>query len=263
MHVVRAFEDPEILHPDGAVDPARDIATLDLELILADHSLIERRIDRLDKAVKRGLTPEEKREHQLLTEIVLPCLEAERPLRTLELAADDERRLRGFQLLSAKPLLAVVNVDEARAGEGEAVAAGLAVGPGVKLLVVSAPIEEEISRLPREEQRDFLAELGLAEPSLDRLLRASYGLLGLLSFFTVGEDEVRAWTIRQGTPARQAAGTIHSDLERGFIRAEVVGWEELLRLKTLAACRDQGLLRLEGKDYVVQDGDVLHVRFNV
>lgn len=263
VHVVRAFEDPEILHPDGAVDPARDIATLDLELILADHSLIERRIDRLEKAVKRGLTPEEKREHQLLTETILPCLEAERPLRSLELATDDERRLRGFQLLSAKPLLAVVNVGEARAGEGEAVAAGLAVGPGVKLVVVSAPIEEEISRLPREEQRDFLAELGLAEPSLDRLLRASYGLLGLISFFTVGEDEVRAWTIRQGTPARQAAGTIHSDLERGFIRAEVVGWEELLRLKTLAACRDQGLLRLEGKDYVVQDGDVLHVRFNV
>ncbi len=263
VHVVRAFADPEIVHPDGAVDPARDIATFDLELILADHSLIERRIDRLEKSVKRGLTAEEKREQQLLTETILPCLEAERPLRALALAPDDERRLRGFQLLSAKPMLLVVNVDEARAGEGEAVAAGLAVGPGVKVVVVSAPIEEEISRLPAAEQREFLAELGLAAPSLDRVLQASYALLGLISFFTVGEDEVRAWTVRQGTPARRAAGTIHSDLERGFIRAEVVGWEDLLRLKTLAACRDQGLLRLEGKDYVVVDGDVLHVRFNV
>jgi GTP-binding protein YchF len=263
VHVVRAFADPEILHSDGSVDPARDIATFDLELILADHSLIERRIDKLEKAVKRGLTPEEKREQQLLTETILPCLEAERPLRTLELAPDDERRLRGFQLLSAKPMLVVVNVDEARAGEGEAVAAALAVGPGVRLVVISAPIEEEISRLPAEEQREFLAELGLAGPSLDRVLQASYALLGLISFFTVGDDEVRAWTVRQGTPAREAAGTIHSDLERGFIRAEVVGWEDLLRLKTLAACRDQGLLRLEGKDYIVQDGDVLHVRFNV
>lgn len=263
VHVVRDFADPEILHPDGAVDPARDIATVDLELILSDHTLIERRIERLDKATKRGLTPDEKREHTLLTESILPCLEAERPVRTLELPPEEEKRLRGFQLLSAKPMLVVLNVDESRVRDAEAIAERLAVGPGVKVLTVSAPIEEEISRLPPEEQREFLAELGLAEPSLDRVVRTSYGLLGLISFFTVGEDEVRAWTIRQKTPARQAAGAIHSDLERGFIRAEVVGWEDLLRLKTLAACRDQGLLRLEGKDYIVEDGDVLHVRFNV
>lgn len=263
VHVVRAFEDEELLHPDGSVDPARDVATLDLELILSDHSLIERRLDRLAKAVKRSLNDEEKREQHLLTEIVMPALESEKPVRELTLSGDDERRLRGFQLLSAKPMLVVVNVDEAAIARGAEIAAALPVGPAVKVVAISAPIEQEISRLPAEEQQAFLADLGLAEPSLNRVLVASYGLLGLISFFTVGEDEVRAWTIRQNTPARQAAGTIHSDLERGFIRAEVVGWEELLRLKTLAACRDQGLLRLEGKDYIVKDGDVVHVRFNV
>ncbi len=263
VHVVRAFHDPEILHPEGSVDPARDIATLDLELILADHTLLERRVERLEKAVKRGLTPEEKREQALLTETLLPWLESEKPLRGLELGPDDARRLRGFQLLSAKPMLVVLNVDEADLARADAMAEELGGGPGVMVLAVSAPIEQEISQLAADEQKEFLAELGLHEPSLDRVVRASYALLGLISFFTVGEDEVRAWTIRRSTPARQAAGTIHSDLERGFIRAEVVGWEDLLRLKTLAACRDQGLLRLEGKDYIVADGDVLHVRFNV
>jgi hypothetical protein len=267
MHVVRAFDDPEIAHPDGSVDARRDIATLDLELILADHSLVERRLDRLEKAVKRGLSPQEEREKKLLLETIMPALEAEKPLRRLGLSGDDERMLRGFQLLSAKPMLVVVNV-----GEGEVASArpedfGLATGEAaagaVHGVVVSAPIELEISRLSSEEQREFLADLGLAEPSLDRVIRASYGLLGVISFFTVGEDEVRAWTIRRGTVAREAAGTIHSDIERGFIRAEVTRWDDLLRLGTLAACRDKALLRLEGKEYVVHDGDVVHFRFNV
>jgi hypothetical protein len=263
VHVVRAFDDPEILHPEGSVDPARDVEMFDLELILADHSLVERRLDRLAKAVKRGLTPEEKREEELLRGTILPTLEAEKPLRALELAADDERRLRGFQLLSAKPLLLVVNLDEARLPQAEAVITGLPAARGTTAVAISAPIEAEIAQLPATEQADFLAELGLAEPSVARVIRASFSLLGLIAFFTVGEDEVRAWTIRTDTPARAAAGTIHSDLERGFIRAEVVPWGDLLREKTLAACRDKGLLRLEGKEYIVQDGDVVHVRFNV
>lgn len=263
VHVVRAFEDPELLHSEGSVDPARDVANVDLELILADHDIVERRIERLDKAVKRGLTPEEQRERKLLAEIVLPALESERPLREVELDADDERRLRGFQLLSAKPMLVVLNVGEAEVAKADAAALGIAVRPAVRTAVISAPIEDEISRLPPEEQKEFLADIGLAEPSLDRVTRASYDLLGLISFFTVGEDEVRAWTIRRGTPAREAAGTIHSDIERGFIRAEVVRWDDLLRLKTLAACREAALLRLEGKEYVMQDGDVAHFRFNV
>jgi ribosome-binding ATPase YchF (GTP1/OBG family) len=160
-------------------------------------------------------------------------------------------------------MLVVVNVDEKDVGLADLSGFGLKLGSAARAVVVSAPIEQEISRLEPAEQQAFLADLGLPEPSLDRLVRASYELLGYISFFTVGEDEVRAWTIRRGTPAVEAAGTIHSDIQRGFIRAEVVFWEELARLKTLAACRDQGLLRLEGKEYVMRDGDVAHFRFNV
>ena len=262
MHVVRAFADPEIVHPEATVDPARDVAMVDLELILADHDLVERRLERLGKAVKRGLTPEEQRERALLADVILPALEAETPLREVVLDVEDERRLRGFQLLSAKPMLLVINADEDQAGAAPA-SFGVVPRPAVTAITVSAPIEQEISRLPAAEQRDFLADLGLAEPSLDRVSRASYELLGLIAFFTVGEDEVRAWTVRRGTRAREAAGAIHSDIERGFIRAEVVRWDDLLRLETLPACREAALLRLEGKEYVVQDGDVVHFRFNV
>jgi GTP-binding protein YchF len=262
VNVVRAFDDPEILHSEGSVDPARDVSMLDLELILADHEIVERRIERLDKAVKRGLSPEEQKEKALLSDVILPALEAEKPLREVELDADDERRLRGFQLLSAKPMLVVINSGEDRAAADPA-AFGVKAQTGTRVVVVSAPIEQEISQLPPGEQKEFLADLGLAEPSLDRVTRASYDLLGLISFFTVGEDEVRAWTIRRGTPARGAAGAIHSDIERGFIRAEVVRWEDLVRLKTMAACQKAALFRLEGKEYVMQDGDVAHFRFNV
>lgn len=266
VHVVRAFEDQELLHPDGSVDPQRDIETIDLELILADLEVVERRLTRLNKSAKGGLSPEEEKEHQLLSQVVLPSLEAEKPLREIELSEEDEKRLRGFQLLSAKPILLVINVaedqldhDPVESSRSEADTEPRAS----RQVIVSAPIEEEISRLSAEEQREFLDDLGLEEPSLNRVLRASFELLGLIAFFTVGEDEVRAWTIRRGTRARKAAGTIHSDLERGFIRAEVISWEDLLRLGSLATARDQGLLRLEGKDYLMQDGDVAHIRFNV
>lgn len=262
VHVVRAFDDPEILHPEGSLDPARDVAMLDLELILADHDLVERRLDRLEKSSKRGLNPEEQREKALLGDVILPALEAETPLREVALEPDDERRLRGFQLLSAKPMLIVVNVGEDRAG-ADVSDLGLTLRPAVSAVVVSAPIEQEIGALPPDEQKEFLADLGLSEPSLDRVNRASYELLGLIAFFTVGEDEVRAWTIRRGTRAREAAGTIHSDIERGFIRAEIVHWDDLVRLKTMAACSKAGLTRLEGKEYEVKDGDVAHFRFNV
>jgi GTP-binding protein YchF len=262
VHVVRAFDDPEILHPEGSVDPARDVGTVDLELILADHTIVEARLEKLEKATKRGLNPEELRERQILSEIVLPALESEKPLREVELDPDDEKRLRGFQLLSAKPMLIVINADESRAADAPE-AFGIQPRPAVRAVTVSAPIEQEISTLSPEEQKDFLADLGLSEPSIDRVTRASYDLLGVISFFTVGEDEVRAWTIRRGSKAREAAGSIHSDIERGFIRAEVVHCDDLIRLKTLAACRDAGLLRLEGKEYVMKDGDVTHFRFNV
>ena len=263
VHVVRAFEDPEILHPEGSLDPARDIAMLDLELILADHDIVERRLDRLEKATKRGLNPEEQRERTLLKDVILPALEAETPLREITLEPDDERRLRGFQLLSAKPMLVVLNVAEADLGAADAVALGFQPRGRSEAVIVSAPIEQEIAGLAPAEQRELLEGLGLAEPSLDRVIRASYHLLGLISFFTVGEDEVRAWTLRRGARARDAAGAIHSDIERGFIRAEVVEWDELVRRGTLAACRAAGSLRLEGKEYEVRDGEVMHFRFNV
>jgi GTP-binding protein YchF len=262
LHVVRAFDDPEIAHPDGSVDPLRDVHTIDLELILSDHTLIERRLERLEKAGKRGASPEEEREKRLLQEIVLPALEAERPVRSLTLEPDDARLLRGYQLLTAKPMLVVLNVGEERVATADPKEFGLDITK-TPAIVVSAPIEEEISRLSAAEQKEFLGDLGLAEPSLDRVLCASFELLGRIAFFTVGEDEVRAWTIRRGTHAKEAGGAIHSDIERGFIRAEVVACDALLEWKTLAACRDKGLLRLEGKEYVVADGDVINFRFNV
>jgi hypothetical protein len=263
IHVVRDFEDDELLHPDGSIDPRRDVESFDLELILADLELVERRVERLGKSAKRGLNPDEVRERELLAGTVMPALESEKPLRELELETEDARLLRGFQLLSAKPMLLVHNVDESRIAEVEPSQLLPEPRPEVEAVVVSAPIEAEIAGLDADDQREFLGDLGLEEPSLDRLIRVSYRLLGLISFFTVGEDEVRAWTVRRGTPARKAAAAIHSDIERGFIRAEVVPWDELLRLGSMAAARDQGVLRLEGKEYVLSDGEIVHFRFNV
>ena len=261
MHVVRAFTDLEIPHPEGGVDPARDVETLDLELIVADLEVVERRLERLARNRKRGLSRDEEAEWGLLSDTVLPALESETPLRRLELRDDQEKRLRGFQLLTAKPMVVALNVDEDRLATTDPGAMG--IGGGIPVLVVSAPIEQEIAQLDDDEQDEFLTELGLAEPSVHRVIRASYEALGLISFFTVGEDEVRAWTIRRGTEAHRAAGAIHSDLERGFIRAEVVPWQELIERRTLAACRQEGVLRLEGKSYVTRDGDIMHIRSGV
>ncbi len=262
VHVVRAFEDPELVHPSGRVDLQRDIAGIDLELILADYEVVERRLERLVQAQKRGLTDLEKRERALLSDRILPALEAETSLRRLDLDADEEKRLRGYGLLSRKPMLVVLNVDEDVAGDPAAVA-GVEAPPGTGLLVVSACLEEEISRLDRADQGDFLAEAGLDQPSAVRVVQAGYELLGLIAFFTVGDDEVRAWTIRRGSTAVTAAGAVHSDIERGFIRAEVTGWQDLIDAGSLAVCRERATLRLEGKGYRVQDGEVVHFRFNV
>jgi GTP-binding protein YchF len=264
VHVVRAFADDEILHASGKIDPAGDIATIDLELILADYEVIERRLQKLEQSKKRGLNDAEKRELAVLQDKILPAVEAERPLREVELTEEEHRRLRGFGFLSQKPLLVVINVGEEEAAESSPDATeDLGVGNAVQVLSACAKIEDEVAQLDAAEQPEFLQELGLGEPSVVRILRASYELLGLISFFTVGEDEVRAWTIRRGTTAKGAAGAVHSDIERGFIRAEVVGWQDLIALGSIAACRDKGILRLEGKEYPVQDGEVVHFRFNV
>ena len=262
VHVVRAFEDPELLHSAGDVNPQRDIEAVDLELILADYEVVERRLERLVQAEKRGLTDQEKRERVLLVERILPALEGEQALRTMELDEDEEKQVRGYGLLSRKPILVVLNVDEERAGDPDA-AADVAAAPGTDLLAVSARLEEEISQLDPGDQSDFLAEAGLEEASAVRVVRAGYELLGLISFFTVGEDEVRAWTVRRDSFAVTAAGAVHSDIERGFIRAEVVAWSELIDAGSLAVCRERGTLRIEGKQYRVQDGEVVHFRFNV
>lgn len=267
VHVVRAFESATVPHPDGSLDPLRDARMLELELILADLSSVERRLERLEANIKKANKADDVGERAVFLKMK-DALEAERPLRELELAEEERRRLRGYSFLSEKPMLLVVNLGEARVREAgtdleSSGLAAFAARPHLALCPVSAPIEAEMAQLPTEDARAFREDLGLPEPGLDRVIRTSYALLGLISFLTAGEDECRAWTIRRGTRAHQAAGTIHSDIERGFIRAEVVAFEELMAAGSLAASREKGTLRLEGKEYVVRDGDVINFRFNV
>jgi ribosome-binding ATPase len=266
VHVLRLFRDEAIPHPKGSIDASRDARAMEEEMILADLGVAERRLERLEKDLKKSASAELRKEQ----EILLRCreaLEAGESLRALDLPPDDAKRLRGFQFLSAKPLLLVLNVDEEDFGPAKAghdtqslrVSAGQAAKVGE--VTVCARIELEIAQLEPADAAAFLADLGRSESGLDRVIRASYDLLGYISFFTVGEDECRAWSIPRGTPAQLAAGEIHSDIARGFIRAEVSRYDDLLARGSIAACRDHGELRLEGKDYVVQDGDVINFRF--
>jgi GTP-binding protein YchF len=265
LHVIRLFRDESIPHPAGSVDPLRDARTMEEELILADLGVVERRLERLDKDLKRSATPALRRERDLL-QSCREALESGRPLRALALGADDLKLLRGFQFLSAKPLLLVLNIDEAdlpRLDEAVQLAGleAFVAGAETRAVAVCARIELEIAQLGDADARAFLADLGLRESGLDRVIRAAYDLLGYVSFFTVGEDECRAWSIPRGTPAVAAAGEIHTDIQRGFIRAEVVPYDRLVARGSLAACREHGELRLEGKDYIVQDGDIINFRF--
>jgi len=266
-HVVRGFEDEAIPHGEGAIDPARDVTTMETELLLADHTIAEKRLEKLTLLASKTAKEEDKFEAELFRKVVSQ-LEQETPLRNVEFHERELQQLRGYTFLTLKPLLIVVNAAEAdasRLAEGAA-AFGLADAasrPATHIVALSAQIESEIAQLESEDARSFREDLGIAEPALDRMIRASYRLLGRISFFTVGEDECRAWTVRDGTHARDAAGTIHSDIERGFIRAELVAYDDLIQAGTWAACRDAGTLRLEGKDYVMKDGDVVNFRFNV
>ena len=264
VHVLRAFADPAVPHPSGSIDPARDAQAMEDELILADLGVAERRLERIEKDLKKSRTADLERERDVVT-LCRTTLEEGRPLRSLDLQGEDLKRLRGFQFLSAKPLLLVVNLDEADVALAEDVTKlpGLseALGAsGTAAVGVCAKIELEIAQLDPADAQAFLADLGLKQSGLDRTIRAAYDLLGYISFFTVGEDECRAWSIPANTPAQEAAGAIHSDIQRGFIRAEVVAGERLLARGSLAACRDHGELRLEGKEYVVLDGDVINFR---
>jgi len=269
VHVVRAFASDTVPHPDGSVDPLRDAKMLELELVLADLGMVERRLERLDANIKKANRADDVAERDVFRKLKA-ALESEQPLRQAAAALSDEerKRLRSYSFLSEKPLLLVVNLgeDEVRDAAGYLERSGLAAfasAPGMGVCPVSAPIEAEVAQLSAEDARAFREDLHLEEPGLDRVIRTSYALLGLMSFLTAGEDECRAWTIRKGTRAQLAAGAIHSDIERGFIRAEVVAFEDLMAAGSLAACRERATLRLEGKDYVVRDGDVINFRFNV
>ena len=270
VHVVRAFDEAALPHPAGSVNPARDAQAMEDELILADLGVAERRLERLDKDLKKNRSSELERERDVLT-TCRDSLEGGSPLRALDLQGDDLKRLRGFQFLSAKPLLLVLNLDEstltraAETGLAGAVAAAGMTGflsrAATAAVPVCAKIELEIAELDVADAAAFLADLGLQESGLDRVIRASYDLLGYISFFTVGDDECRAWSIPRGIAAQLAAGEIHSDIARGFIRAEVVRYDALVARGSMAACRDHGEVRLEGKEYVVQDGDIINFRF--
>jgi GTP-binding protein YchF len=263
LHVVRAFVDPAVAHPQGSIDPVRDARLVEDELVLADLGVAERRLERLEKDLKKSASPELKREQEILIQCKA-TLENGRALRTLDMAGDDLKRLRGFQFLSAKPLLLVANLDEADVSHAHdadpAGLAGFAREARAAVVAVCAKIELEIAQLDPADAQAFMTDLGLTESGLDRVIRAAYELLGYISFFTVGEDECRAWSIPKATPAQEAAGAIHTDIQRGFIRAEVVRGATLLERGSLAACRDHGELRLEGKEYLVEDGDVINFR---
>jgi GTP-binding protein YchF len=264
-HVLRAFEDPAIAHV-GPIDPLRDIKNVEFDLMVSDLGQIEKRLERLEKDLKKMRSPELERENDLLLR-AKAHLEAEKPLREMEINEEDKRRIRGFMFLSAKPMLFVLNVSESsELGEELENAVTkfnlteIASRPNAAATAICGKVEAELSEMSDADAGEFLSSYGLQESGLVRLVRTTYTLLGLISFFTVGEDECRAWTIPVGTRAVEAAGAIHSDLEKHFIRAETVRWDQLLEAGSEANARAQGTLRLEGKDYLVKDGDVMHIR---
>lgn len=265
-HVVRCFEDENITHVAGRVDPLSDMETINLELIFADLESVERRIDRIGRKVKAG-DKEAKQELDVL-ERLKAAFEEGKPARSVEMDEDERKLIRDLHLLTIKPVLYVCNVAEDGIHDADnnphvQAVRKQAAEEGAQVVVISAKVEAEIAELEGEDKQMFLEELGLKESGLDRLIRAAYDLLGLITYFTAGVQEVRAWTIRKGTKAPQAAGVIHSDFERGFIRAEVISYDDLVEAGSVAAAREKGKYRLEGKEYVVQDGDVMHFRFNV
>jgi GTP-binding protein YchF len=264
LHVVRAFADEAL----GAPAPKRDIGDLETELILADLDVVERRLERLEASIKKQRKDTEVREREILARLKTD-LESERPLRAVTLTPDEARAIRGFTFLSQKPILHCLNLDEKEIGEADGVVQrfaleAVAARAWTRIGWVSAVLEAEVAQLAGDEQRAFLADLGLKEPAIHRVLSDCFALLGLISFFTVGEDEVRAWPIPEGSRAQDAAGTVHSDIGRGFIRAEVNSYDDLVAVEgSFPELRARGQLRLEGKDYLVRDGEICHFRFNV
>ncbi|MBU7317533.1 redox-regulated ATPase YchF [Paenibacillus oleatilyticus] len=266
VHVVRCFQDENITHVSGTVDPISDIETINLELILADVDSVDKRIDRSRKNMKGG---DKKYAQEVETlERIKEALYNDKPARSVELSEEEKLLIRDLHLLTMKPVLYAANVSESEVADAEGnpyvqKVREYAAQEGAEVVPISAKVESEIAELEGEDKAMFLEELGLQESGLNRLIKAAYKLLGLYTYFTAGVQEVRAWTIRMGTKAPQAAAVIHTDFERGFIRAEVVGYEDLIGSGSMNAAKEKGQLRLEGKEYVVQDGDVMHFRFNV
>jgi len=264
VHVLRCFEDADITHVEGGVDPLRDAEIIETELMLADLESLEKRVPMLEKKAATG-DKESKAELSVIN-AALAQLREGRPARLAEIGEEERPRFRRLQLLTAKPVLYVCNVDEDSLPEGnewvEKVRAK-AAEEGAGVVVIAAALEEQLAQLSEEEQREYLESVGLSEPGLNRLIRAGYALLDLITFFTAGPKEARAWTVKRGAKAPEAAGVIHTDFQRGFIRAEVISYEDFVACGGEAGAREAGKLRQEGKDYVVQDGDVMHFRFNV
>jgi hypothetical protein len=267
--VLRGFEDAGVAHPLGAVDPVRDFDTIEAELIIFDLDLAEKRLLHMEEAARKGKPP--KREEEAAVRKCREALEREMPLRYAAFDETERRAIRHLDFISMLPVMAVINVAESDLASAkslswrDAIRKRTARFTEIPLdpIVLSGKIEMEIAELPAEDAAAFLRDLGVGVPARERMIRESYGMLGLISFLTVGEDEVRAWTVRKGAPARAAAGKIHSDLERGFIRAEVVSYDDFVKTGSLSGARSKGLLRLEGKQYVVRDGDIIDFRFNV
>jgi ribosome-binding ATPase len=262
LHVARAFEDEAVPHPEGSVSLQRDVETVDLELTFSDLAIIERRLTRLNAEI--GKMSSKDRELRLAERDLLVRLQGEleggTPIRDVEMTDEEARLVRGYQFLTGKPLLLLVNIGEGQLTSPPQISYGHKESGVVAL---AGKIEAELAQLDDEDARSFMDDLGISEPARDRVIALSYDLLGLMSFLTAGPDEVRAWTIRKGTPAVEAAGAIHSDIQRGFIRAEIVAYADLVRAGGMAEAKKQGTVRLEGKQYIVQDGDVCHFLFNV
>ncbi|MHB1119504.1 MAG: redox-regulated ATPase YchF [Bellilinea sp.] len=257
IHVIRCFEDDNVPHPQGSIDPARDLSAMDSEFVLNDLIAVERKLERLAEERKKGAGRDRAtidREIELF-ERLQAALNEETPLRDIEISADDEKTLSGFGFLSRKPVLVVLNL-----AEGQSAPEITYNHKHSQLVALQGKLEMDIAHLPPEDAEMFMAEYGIEEPSLNRMIRLSYDLLGLQSFFTVGPDEVRAWTVRRGATAPEAAGEIHTDLQKGFIRAEVVAYDDLINLGGMSEARAKGKLRLEGKEYIVQEGEIVHIR---
>lgn len=264
LHVVRAFQDESVPHPENSIDPRRDIESVDLELMFSDMAIIERRLQRIEPEIKK-MSGKEKELRLLERDVLLRLqsgLEADQPIRDQQMSDEEAKLLRGFQFLSAKPVLIVVNIGEAQLAED---IAGSIPYPHQKAAVMqlAGKVEAEIAQLDADDAQLFLADLNIDEPARERAIEASYNLLGLISFLTAGPDEVRAWPIQRNTPAVEAAGTIHSDIQRGFIRAEIVAYDDLIAAGSMAEARKRGTLRMEGKTYIMQDGDICNFLFNV